>query len=92
MHALKWLQTAGPGDIIKSVPEPYLMGDRGLYLAAFNKGREAISVDGLVAEEGARTALRAMMAIDPAVKADRIALARTFTNEFARKAKDRFKA
>jgi NitT/TauT family transport system substrate-binding protein len=91
VHALKWLQTAGPGDIIKSVPEPYLMGDRGLYLASFNKGREAISVDGLLSDEGSRTALKAMMAFDSAIQTDKIALARTFTNEFARRAKDKFK-
>ena len=35
VHALKWLQTAGPSDIIKTVPESYFLGDRALYLAAF---------------------------------------------------------
>ena len=34
VHALKWLQTAGPSDIIKAVPERYFQGDRSLYLAA----------------------------------------------------------
>jgi NitT/TauT family transport system substrate-binding protein len=58
VHGLKWLQTAGPSDIINTVPESYLLGDRALYLASFNKVREAIS----------------------------------YTNEFARRAKDRFKA
>ena len=37
----QWLQTAGPGDIIKTVPESYLLGDRALYLASFDKVREA---------------------------------------------------
>ncbi len=92
VHALKWLQTAGPGDIIKAVPESYLLGDRGLYLASFNKVREAFSVDGVAAEEGTKTALRAMATVDPTVRAEKIALGRTFTNEFARRAKDRFKA
>ena len=32
----------GPSDIIKTVPESYLLGDRALYLASFNKVREAI--------------------------------------------------
>ncbi len=92
VHALKWLQTAGPGDIIKTVPEAYLLGDRGLYLASFNKVREAIALDGLIPDEGARTALRVMASFDSMVKADRIAIARTYTNEFALKAKERFKA
>jgi len=92
VHALKWLQTAGPGDIIKTVPESYLLGDRALYLAAFNKVREAISPDGMFPDEGGKTALRALASFEPGLKADKIDLARTYTNEFARKAKLRFKA
>ena len=92
VHGLKWLQTAGPSDIIKTVPEAYLLGDRALYLASFNKVREAISLDGILPEEGARTALRALTSFDPAIKADKIELGKTYTNEFARRAKERFKA
>jgi len=92
VHALKWLQTAGPSDIIKTVPENYLLGDRALYLASFNKVREALSLDGVIPEEGARTAVKALASFDPAIKADKIDLAKTYTNEFARKAKEKFKA
>ncbi len=92
VHGLKWLQTAGPSDIIKTVPETYLLGDRGLYLASFGKIREAISLDGVVPEDGVRTALRALASFDPSIQVDKINLARTYTNEFARRAKERFKA
>ncbi len=92
VRGLKWLQTAGPGDIIKTVPESYLLGDRALYLASFNKVRESISLDGIIPEDGARTALKALASFDPNIKADRIDLTKTYTNEFARRAKDRFKA
>ncbi|MDB5946516.1 MAG: transporter substrate-binding protein [Ramlibacter sp.] len=92
VRGLKWLQTAGPSDIIKTVPENYLLGDRALYLASFNKVREAISLDGMLAEDGTRTALKALASFDPTIKADRIDLAKTYTNDFARRAKDRFKA
>ena len=92
VHALKWLQTAGPSDLIKVVPEAYLLGDRGLYLASFNKVREAIAIDGLIPEEGARTALRTLGRLEAGFKADRIDLGRTFTNEFARRAKDKYRA
>jgi NitT/TauT family transport system substrate-binding protein len=91
VHSLKWLQTAGPRDIIKTVPEAYLLGDRALYLAAFNKIRETIATDGLIPEDGARTAVRVLANFDPAIKIDKIELAKTYTNEFARKAKERFK-
>jgi len=92
VRSLKWLQTAGPGDLIKTVPETYLLGDRALYLAAFNKVRQAISTDGLIPEEGPRTALRVLANFDQTFKADKIELAQTFTNKFAMKAKERFKA
>ena len=92
VHGLKWLQTAGPSDIIKTVPEAYLLGDRALYLASFNKVREAIALDGLLPEEGAKTALRALISFDPAIKADKIDLGKTYTNEFARRAKEKYKA
>lgn len=92
VHALKWLQTAGPGDIIKTVPEAYLLGDRALYLASFDKVRESISPDGLVPAEGPKTALGAIASFDTQVKPERIDLDKIYTNEFARRAKERFKA
>jgi NitT/TauT family transport system substrate-binding protein len=92
VRGLKWLQTAGPSDIIKTVPDSYLLGDRGLYLASFAKVREAIALDGLMPEDGARTALKALASFEPAIKPERIDLAKTFTNDFARRAKEKFKA
>ncbi|MCX7278710.1 MAG: ABC transporter substrate-binding protein [Burkholderiales bacterium] len=92
VHGLKWLQTAGPSDIIKIVPESYFLGDRALYLASFNKGREAISLDGMLAEDGARLALKALGSFDVSMGNARIDLSKTYTNEFARNAKERFKA
>ena len=92
VHALKWLQTAGPSDIIKTVPESYLLGDRGLYLASFEKVREALALDGLFPEDGGKTALRALASFDNTLKADKIDLSKTWTNQFATRAKARYKA
>ncbi len=92
VHGLKWLQTAGPSDIIKTVPETYLLGDRALYLASFGKVRESIAIDGLIPEDGPRTALRALSSFDSSIKSEKIDLAKTYTNEFARRAKERFNA
>ncbi len=92
VRGLKWLQTAGPSDIIKTVPESYLLGDRALYLASFAKIREAISLDGVIPEQGTVTALKALASFDPTVKADKIALNKTYTNEFALRAKEKFQA
>lgn len=92
VHGLKWLQTAGPGDIIKTMPESYLMGDRALYLASFNKVRESISPDGIMPDEAARTALKALASLDPGIRAAKIDLDKTYTNAFASRAKERFRA
>ena len=90
VRALKWIEKAGPSDIIKTVPEAYLLGDRALYLASFNSVREAISTDGLIPDDGPRTALRALAAFDPAIRPEQIELAKTFTNEFARRANAKY--
>ena len=92
VHALKWLQTAGPGDLIKTVPDHFFQGDRALYLASFIKGRESISLDGMMPTDAPQTALRGLLNLNPSLRVDAAAVGRSYTNEFARKAKDRFKA
>ena len=91
-HGLKWLQTAGPSDIIKTVPEAYMLGDRAVYLGAFNRVRETISPDGLMPEEGPRNAVRVLASVDQTIRAANIDLAKTYTNQFASKARERFSA
>jgi NitT/TauT family transport system substrate-binding protein len=91
VHALKWLQTAGPGDIVRTVPEDHLLGDRALYLASFQKVRETISPDGLMPADGGATALRAQAMFDSGIDRSRIDPDRLFTNVFARRSKERFK-
>ncbi len=92
VRALKWLRTAGPSDLIQVMPRGDQLGDAGLYLAAFERIAEAFSNDGLMPEEGPRTALRALAAVDPALRADRIDLAATYSNRYARIAKARLRA
>lgn len=92
VHALKWLQTAGPSDLIKVVPERYFQGDRALYLAAFARVREAWTVDGLMPDTGPATAARMLAQFEEPGSLQRVNLALTYTNDFARKAKTRFRA
>ncbi len=92
VRALKWLQTAGPSDLIKTVPDTYLLGDRALYLASFGKVRESIALDGLITEDSVRNMVRILGRLEPALQADKLDLDHLFTNTFARKAKERFRA
>ena len=64
MRADKWIQAAGPGDIIKAVPESYLLGDRAVYIDAFLAAKGALSPDGMIPEKGPDTACRALASID----------------------------
>ncbi len=43
VRANKWIQQAGPSDIIKVVPEGFLLGDRAIYIDAFLKAKGALS-------------------------------------------------
>ena len=86
VRANKWIQQAGPSDIVKSVPESYLLGDRAVYIDAFLKAKPALSADGMFPEQGAATALRALQSIDDNMKTAKIDLKTVFTNDFVRKA------
>ena len=91
VRANKWIATASATDVARVVPESYLLGDRALYLFSYNKVKEAISPDGLISDAGAKATVRALAAFDPEVKPGEIDLARTYTNEFAKKANQKYK-
>ena len=86
VRANKWIQAAGAGDIIKAVPESYLLGDRAVYVDAFLAARGALSVDGLFPEAGPETARRALASIDPEIAKAQIDLKAIYTNDFAKRA------
>jgi NitT/TauT family transport system substrate-binding protein len=86
VRALHWLQKAGPSELIKVVPETYLLGDRALYIDAFVHVREAISPDGIMPDAGPQTALKMLQAFEPELAGKNIDITRTYTNEFAKKA------
>lgn len=92
VRALKWLQTAGPSDVIRVVPESFFLGDRALYLSAFSRAREAWTPDGVMPEDGPKTLLKAVTSLGEMPELQEVDLARTYTNRFALKAKARYRA
>ncbi len=86
VRADKWLQAAGPSEIIKVVPEGFLLGDRAVYIDAFLKSKGAMSPDGAFPEQGAATALRALASVDPAIAQAKLDLKAVYTNDFVKKA------
>ena len=91
VRADKWIAKASATDVARVVPETYLLGDRALYLFSYDKVKEAISPDGLFSDAGAKATVRALAAFDPSIKPAEIDLAKTYTNEFARKANAKYK-
>jgi NitT/TauT family transport system substrate-binding protein len=88
VRALKWLQTAGPSDIVRAVPESSMHGDRAIYLAALEKAREALSPDGVLSDEAVATAHRVVAQYATGGTPVRLqAPGATYTNEFVRRAR-----
>jgi len=92
VHALKWLQTAGLTDILKTVPPSHWEGDRAIYLGAFEKQRESYALDGLLAADAVANAWHAYNRLPDRQVGSRPVLASTYTNSFAAKSKIRFLA
>ncbi|MEW6694705.1 MAG: ABC transporter substrate-binding protein [Pseudomonadota bacterium] len=90
VRANKWIQHAGAGDIIKTVPESYLLGDRAVYIDGFLAAKPALSPDGLIPPKGPETALRALASVDDKLARAQLDLAATYTNTFAQRANARY--
>ncbi|HKB81898.1 MAG TPA: ABC transporter substrate-binding protein [Burkholderiales bacterium] len=92
VRALKWLGTAAPDDVAKTVPPEYLLGDRALYLEAYRKNSESYSRDGLFPPAGAEAQLRVLGGFEQAVReAKNLNPADAYTNDFVRDALHKIK-
>lgn len=86
VRALLWMQEASPQQILATVPEEYLLGNKAMYLFAYSNVKTAYSKDGLFSEAGAKTTLKTLATFNPAIKPSEINLSATYTNEFVKKA------
>jgi len=86
VRTLLWMQDATPQQILATVPEEYLLGNKAMYLFAYNNVKTAYSKDGHFSEAGAKTTLKALASFNENIKPESINLAQTYTNEFVKKA------
>jgi NitT/TauT family transport system substrate-binding protein len=86
VRANKWIQQAGGGDIIKVVPESYLLGDRAVYIEGFLAAKQAMSADGSFPAKGPETAFKALASVDDKLAAAKLNLNAVYTNDFVKKA------
>jgi len=87
VRTLRWMRTASTEDVMKTVPPEYLLGDRGLYTAAFERLRGAYSPDGLFTPKLVDAAYKVLLAHNTAVRrAPVLFLNQTYTNAFVERA------
>ena len=89
--ALQWMKTARPEDIAATVPEEYLLGDKALYIAAYEHSRASYSLTGMIDPAGMKSAADMLTRFDPELKDAKVDLANTFDGRFAKKAADTVK-
>lgn len=84
--ALKWLEKATSEDVARTVPESYYIGDRALYITAFDASRPMYSTTGAVPDRGMQNALEWLVLFDKEVAAAKVDLKNTFVDTFVKKA------
>lgn len=85
-RALKWIETASPEDIAKTVPEAYYLGDRALYLRAVAASKETYSKTGVISPDGMKSAFDMLKQFDAELAAASPDLSKTFVDTFVKKA------
>ena len=92
VRALLWLQHHSTEDVLNVVPPEYLLGDKALYAAAFERLRPTYSRDGLIPKKGVDNAYKVLLAHNNAVRrAPVVWINQTYTNAFVEKALQKYK-
>jgi NitT/TauT family transport system substrate-binding protein len=86
VRAELWMQKATVDDIAANVPPEHMLGDKVLYLASYQKMREAHAPDGQITKEGAQIVHDVLAAFLPEVKAANIKVEDTYDNRFVENA------
>ena len=93
VRALKWLMTAGPTDLLKTIPPQAWIGDRAFYLGTVDKLRESYCPDGWFGEDLVQAAGRSRawrLGLPRPQATDRSILQAAYTNDAVQKSKKRF--
>jgi sulfonate transport system substrate-binding protein len=82
VRAELWMQKASIADIAANVPPEYMLGDKELYLASYQRMHESHAPDGQITKEGAQIVLNVLAAFLPEVKAANVKVEDTYDNRF----------
>lgn len=87
VKTLGWMKAHSAAEIADAMPKEYLVGDRDGYIAALEGGRGMYTTDGIMPEGGPETVLAVLSGFSKNLKGKTIDLSKTYTTEFAKKAK-----
>ena len=87
VQSLKWLQTAGPTDLVRKLPEALVGLDPSLFLAGFEKAREGFSIDGVLSADAASAGLVALLRTDARALGLQNRLSEAYQNQFVEAAR-----
>lgn len=90
VRADKWIHSAGVDAIVKAVPPGYLLGEPEIYKASVLASMEGLSPDGIIPEDGAATAVKALAAFVPDFDPAKVDPSKIWTNEFAKRANEKY--
>ena len=92
VRALLWLPHHSTEEVLQVVPEEYLMGNRAVYAASFERLRSTYSKDGRIPEKGVENAYKVLLAHNSAVRrAPVVWINQTYTNAFVEKALQKYR-
>jgi NitT/TauT family transport system substrate-binding protein len=92
VRALLWLQHHTTQDVLNVVPPEYLLGDKALYAASFERLRPTYSKDGLIPKKGVDNSYKVLLAHNNAVRrAPVVWINQTYTNTFVEKALQQYR-
>jgi NitT/TauT family transport system substrate-binding protein len=89
VHAMKWMRTATPDQIIAKLPERVTGKDRQLYREVIASNVAMISPDGMVRDNEAETVFKIMAEIQPGFS--KVDVKKAYDNTLVTKAQQKFK-
>ena len=93
VRGLRWMARATPEQIMAVVPESYMGGNKSAYKAALLANMAGYSQDGQITMKATQNVYKVLKQFEPSViqAGDKINLAGTFDNSFAKKAAAKYK-
>ncbi|MDK4700889.1 ABC transporter substrate-binding protein [Rhizobium sp. CNPSo 4062] len=85
VKALQWMKMHSAAEIVEKLPPEFISGDKETYIKAVENARQIFSTDGLLDEKDIKTPLDVLTSFNDKVKAAKIDLSKTYTNEFVAK-------